>query len=103
MEGVTVVSSFMFSYGHVKALVILLCISLALTYILKDYKDDRYSMVALAVTIMLAPLLLFATMNLNIPWQKVTVDETVVAEEFLESYKILDIEDGIYFVRPLDN
>jgi hypothetical protein len=42
-------------------------------------------------------------MNINIPWQYVTLDETVIAEEFLENYKILDIEDEIYFVRPLDN
>ena len=103
MEGVTVVSSFMFSFGHVKALLVLTCISLALTYVLKDYKDYRYCMVAFVTTIMLVPLLLFATMNLNISWQKVTIDETVIAEEFLESYKILNIKDQIYFVRPLDN
>lgn len=103
MEGVTVVSSFMFSFGHVKALLILLCISLACTYVLKDYKDYRYCMVAFVTTIMLIPILLFATMNLNIPWQHVTIDDTVIAEEFLESYRVLDIEDEIYFVRPLDN
>ena len=103
MEGVTVVSSFMFSFGHVKALLTLACISLALMCALKECKDDRYSMVALATTIMIVPLLLFATMNLNIPWQHVTIDETVTAEEFLENYKILDIEDEVYFVRPLDN
>lgn len=103
MEGVTVVSSFMFSFGHVKALLILACISLALMCVLKECKDDRYSMVALVTTLMIIPILLFATMNMNIPWQHVTIDETVLAEEFFENYKILDIEDGIYFVRPLDN
>lgn len=103
MEGVTVVSSFMFSFGHVKALLILACISLALMCVLKECKDDRYSMVALVITLMIIPILLFATMNMNIPWQHVTIDETVIAEEFLENYKILDIEDEIYFVRPLDN
>ena len=60
-------------------------------------------MVAFVTTIMLIPMLLFATMNLNIPWQHVTIDDTVIAEEFLESYRVLDIEDEIYFVRPLDN
>ena len=103
MEGVTVISSFMFSFVHVKALLIIACVSLALMCVLTRCKDDRYSMVALATTIMIIPILLFATMNLNIPWQYVTIDETVIASEFLESYKIIDIEDGIYFVRPLDN
>ena len=103
MEGVTVISSFVFSFEHVKALLVLACISLALMCLLTKCKDNRYSMVAMATTIMIVPMLLFATMNLNIPWQRVTIDETVGAEEFLENYKILDIEDGIYFVRPLDN
>ena len=103
MEGVTVVSSFMFGFGHVNMLLILTCISLALTYVFKDFKDYRYCMVAFCTTIMLLPMLFFTTMNLNIPWQKITIDETVIAEEFFENYKILDVEDGIYFVRPLDN
>lgn len=103
MEGVTVVSSFMFSFEHVKALLTIGCISLAAMCVLTECKDNRYSMVALATTIMIMPILLFAAMNMNIPWQHVTIDETVSAEEFFENYKILDIEDGIYFVRPLDN
>ena len=104
MEGVTIVFSFMFSFGHVGALLILTCISLALTLILAKYSDYiLYSLAAFVVTIILLPILLFATMNLNIPWQHVTIDETVTVEEFMENYKILDIEDGIYFVRPLDN
>lgn len=103
MEGVTVVSSFMFSFDHVAILFTLACISLMLMCVLKECKDYRYSIVALVTTIMLIPLLLFATMNLNIPWQYVTIDETVAAEEFFENYKIIDVEDGIYFVRPLDN
>lgn len=103
MEGVTVVSSFMFSFDHVTILFTLACIILMSMCVLAECKCYKYSMVALVATIMIVPMLLFATMNLNIPWQRVTIDETVGAEEFLENYKILDIEDGIYFVRPLDN
>lgn len=103
MEGVTVVSSFMFSFDHVAILFTLACISLMSMCVLTECKYYRYSMVALVTTIMIVPMLLFATMNLNIPWQHVTIDETVTAEELLDSYRILDIEDGIYFVRPLDN
>ena len=104
MEGVTVVSSFMFETGDVNTLLILTFISLLTTRFFYLYvKDCRYYMVALVTTAMLTPFLLFATMNVNIPWQHVTIDETVIAEEFFDSYKILDIDDGIYFVRPLDN
>ena len=104
MEGVTVVSFFMFNTSDVNALLVLTFISLLVTRCFYLYaKDYRYYMVALVATMMLTPLLLFVTMNVNIPWQHVTIDETVMAEEFFESYKILDIKDGIYFVRPLDN
>jgi hypothetical protein len=104
MEGVTVVSSFMFSFRHVNVLALLSIGSLLFTELLGVYcKDHRYRTAALVTTIILLPLFLFATMNLNIPWQKVTIDETVIAEEFFESYKVIDVEDGIYYVRPLDN
>ena len=104
MEGVTVVSSFMFGFEHVNVLALLAVGSLLLTELLGVYcKDHRYHVMAFVATIILLPLFLFATINLNIPWQKVTIDETVIAEELFDSYKVIDVEDGIYFVRPLDN
>lgn len=104
MEGVTVLYSFMFNYDHVGTFLMLTYIGLFITGLVYVYCEDyMYQLTALITTAMLSVLCIFSAMNLNIPWQHVTIDETVVVEEFFENYKILDVKDGIYFVRPLDN
>ena len=59
MEGVTVVSSFMFSFEHVNVLALLAAASLLLTELLSVYcKDHRYHVIAFIATIILLPLFL---------------------------------------------